>query len=39
MSIETPEVTFTHPASIDPHDAILVIGAAIFTTLLTEGLS
>ena len=31
------EATFTHGSSIDAHDAILVVGAAIFTSLLTEG--
>jgi hypothetical protein len=31
------EITFTHASSIDAHDAILVVGAAIFTSLLTEG--
>jgi len=32
------EATFTHGgSSIDAHDAMLVVGAAIFTSLLTEG--
>jgi len=32
------EATFTHGgSSIDAHDAMVVVGAAIFTSLLTEG--
>lgn len=31
------EATFMQVSSIDAHDAILVVGAAIFTSLLTEG--
>jgi hypothetical protein len=37
-SVAGGEATFTHGgSSIDAHDAMLVVGAAIFTSLLTEG--
>ena len=30
-------MTFSHASVIDPQDTVFVIGAAIFTSLLTEG--
>jgi hypothetical protein len=39
MSIEAPQASFTHPGHINAQDAILVIGAAIFTSLVTEGMN
>lgn len=35
--VDTPQVTFTHPAKLDGKDALLTVGAAILTSLLTEG--
>lgn len=34
---EVSPSAFQHPAIIDPTNSVFVIGAAIFTTLLTEG--
>lgn len=34
---EVTPSAFQHPAIIDPTNSVFVIGAAIFTTLLTEG--
>jgi hypothetical protein len=35
---DTIASAFTHPAPINPTDAMFVLGAAIFTSLLTEGM-
>ncbi len=36
--VDTPTTTFTHVAKLEPQDAILTVGAAILTSLLTEGM-
>ncbi len=35
--VSEPSSAFIHPAVVDPTDAIFVLGAAIFTSILTEG--